>query len=424
MSKDDTRSCERILSRCEMFQKVPPPLISQVVRNMTTRIVNKNEKFVLQGQPVDSFHLLESGEIRRKTVDKQGRSHNVEFAIKAQSINTMRVISGETSFSTVKCVSEQCKLYEMKRDVFLKMLEQNPELSTKILEGVCEQLRIGSKTFATPLLEQQNKDDVNVPAVAIAAGIESYYRSALNSMLNARLTGVKSDWFPNMHLQVPTRIAYIVGFKALRSALDQHVDPESFEGDYAPTAVRLSVTFSPGIIMTPISSVLEASNAGHMNPESMATRWMRGLVPRAGREIIFGIGLNQLSDYFEERFQLMAGPDNPLLANAAGSLAAGVVSGYLSHVPHNLSTFRLLEPHRPYADLYRSFVDKSVPPIVDEIVRTWPVATQNVARTVLATLFPRGLILRTAQIGGSFLILNGTINYLKLREQDRIQKAL
>ena len=33
----------------------------------------------------------------------------------------------------------------------------------------------------------------------------------------------------------------------------------------------------------------------------MATRWMRGLVPRAAREVIFGIGLNQLSDYCEER---------------------------------------------------------------------------------------------------------------------------
>lgn len=200
MSKDDANNCERLLSNCEMFQKVPSKTISQLARNMTARVVGKNEKFVFQGRPVDSFFLLESGEIKRKFVDPQGRSHNVEFAIKAQSINSMRVVSGEQSFSTVKCVSEQCKLYEMKRDVFLKMLRQQPELSTSILEGLCEQLRIGSKKYATPLLEQQNKDDVNVPAVSIAAGIESYYRSALNSMLNARLTGVKSELFPNMQV--------------------------------------------------------------------------------------------------------------------------------------------------------------------------------------------------------------------------------
>lgn len=176
--------------------------------------------------------------------------------------------------------------------------------------------------------------------------------------------------------------------------------------------------------MTPISSLLEASNAGHMNSESMSTRWMRGLVPRAGREIIFGIGLNQLSDFFEERFLPLVGRDKPLLANAAGSLAAGVVSGYFSHVPHNLSTFKLLEPDRPYGELYRSFVDKSVPAVIDDMVRPWPSTARDMTRTAFATLFPRGLVVRTAQIVGSFMILNGTINYLKLKEQDRIQKAL
>jgi hypothetical protein len=53
--------------------------------------------------------------------------------------------------------------------------------------------------------------------------------------------------------------------------------------------------------MTPVSSVLEACNAGHSNPEALWKRCTRGLVPRGAREVIFGIGLNQLSDYCEER---------------------------------------------------------------------------------------------------------------------------
>jgi hypothetical protein len=66
-----------------------------------------------------------------------------------------------------------------------------------------------------------------------------------------------------------------------------------------PQAVRLGAAIAPGVIMTPISSLLEACNAGHMNPESLMTRWTRGLIPRTVREVIFGIGLNQLSDYCE-----------------------------------------------------------------------------------------------------------------------------
>jgi hypothetical protein len=67
-------------------------------------------------------------------------------------------------------------------------------------------------------------------------------------------------------------------------------------------SVRLAAAIAPGVIMTPISSLLEACNAGHMNPESLMSRWTRGLVPRTVREVIFGIGLNQLSDYCEGLF--------------------------------------------------------------------------------------------------------------------------
>lgn len=76
------------------------------------------------------------------------------------------------------------------------------------------------------------------------------------------------------------------------------VTPENYSN---PNAVRLAAAITPGVLMTPFSSILEASNAGHANPEPLYRRWTRGLVPRTSREVIFGIGLNQLSDYCEER---------------------------------------------------------------------------------------------------------------------------
>ena len=135
--------------------------------------------------------------------------------------------------------------------------------------------------------------------------------------------------------------------------------------------------------MTPVSSILEACNAGelssklmsiellnerslppppffffcskgHSNPEPLYVRWIRGIIPRGLREVpfslnsfvfvfvvlsiiyfilnieqvIFGVGLNQLSDYCEERIPPYI--ENTALRNAAGSLTAGIISGYLS----------------------------------------------------------------------------------------------
>ena len=448
-----------------MFHKVPNDLLNDITKQMFVKKLDKNEVFIKQNEPTESFYLIESGNIQRKHVNpNDGRSHNVEFAIKAQSIDSMRVISGEKSFSTVRCISDGgCTLYEMPRTSFLNLINKDkPKLSQYMLEGLCEQLRVGSKKYVTPLLDQRGiptpnytDNSVNLPAVSIAAGIESYYRSALNSILNSRLTGIKGEYFPNMHIQVPTRIAYIAGFKGLRSKLDTYVDQD--DGTYKyPQTVGLFKAILPGIIMTPIASILEASNAGHMNNESMATRWIRGIVPRCGREIIFGIGLNQLSDYFEERVLGMyigsnVGPNNnqdtdatstntstmdddntsdnpnhPLIANAAGSLIAGVISGYFSHIPHNLSTLKLLEPTKSYGELYKVFVNKSVPTIFANYISGLQLSSnsKSILRTIFATLFPRGLIVRTTQIVGSFIILNGTINYLHLREHYKIQLAV
>lgn len=416
--KHDPDTCKKLLEECEMFEKVSASGLSKLVNKMKYKVLGHNEILLKQDEPVDKFFLLESGDLVRTREDPEtARTHTVEFAIKARSIGTMRILESAPSTTTVKCVSDSCKLFEMQRDDFLRLLRKDPDLSVRIIEGLSTEVRNSSRKYQTPLL-QQKQQEVNVTAVSIAAGIECYYRSMMNSFLNARLTGVTSELFPNMHIQVPNRIFYICGFKMLRASFDKHVNPDSFEN---PTTVRWLAALTPGIVMTPISSVLEASNAGHMNSEPMMKRWMRGVVPRAGREIIFGMGLNQLSDYFEERVQPFF-PDNAIAANATGSLLAGTISGYFSHVPHNLSTLKLLEPHKSYRELNTLFIDRSVPPAVERMVGQWPPLGKSIARPVFAYVFPRGLMIRTTQIIGSFMILNGTINLLQMKEHEKFER--
>jgi len=408
-----------------MFQKVPQNMLKEITDKMTLRVAKQNEVLAKQGDACDRFFLLQEGDLHRQYYDSDlGRAHDVIFAIKGKSINSMRVIGGGELPNTVTCATDSCRIFEMRRHNFLSLLRQQPDIAIGVAEGLSDEIRNGSRKYVTPFFLSKQSTDISYPAVAIAAGIESYYRSALNAMLNARLTGVKAELFPNMHIQVPVRVSYIMGFKGMRAMIEEHVDPDKF-ARFGPSTVGLAMALTPGIVMTPISSVLEATNAGHMNSESMATRWMRGVMPRGAREIIFGLGLNQMSDYFEERFASWLGFEHKLVCNMAGSLTAGVVSGYLSHVPHNMSTYKLLEPHRSYGDLYMNrFVKSSVPPILEAWVGSWNSASQKaIVRTLAATLFPRGLAIRTTQIVGSFIILNGTINFLSMQENEKIERA-
>jgi CRP-like cAMP-binding protein len=203
LSKADNQSCQELLKDCEMFHKMSAGQIQTLASRMRLVTLSRNQVLMQQGTPTRSFYLLENGEIRREFVDPgTGKRHTVEFLIKAKSINSMRILSGDPTHSTVRCVSEGgCKFYEMPREMLLKTMRQHPDMGIQMASALSEEVRLASKKYATPLLEQRQQD-INVPAVMIAAGIESYYRSALNAQINRALTGVPSDMFPNMHIQV------------------------------------------------------------------------------------------------------------------------------------------------------------------------------------------------------------------------------
>ena len=305
------------------------------------------------------------------------------------------------------------------------------ELALDIASGLAAEVFRLSNSYSTPLFEQPAQK-VNVAAVSVAAAVESYYRSALNSFLNAAIqstmakdaagkaaaSAVKSSgislaqMFPEMHVQIPTRVMYINGFKLSRQWLaglvEEPVAAATARGDeQARSLIMLIPALLPGVLMTPISSILEACNAGHSNPEPLYRRWIRGVVPRCGREIIFGLGLNNLTDWAEERIPRDV-CETKVMRNALGSMTAGVISGYFSHVPHNLSTMKLLQPDVSYSVHVQSLVNAAK----QRVPSTMPGPARDFAATALALVLPKGLAIRTTQVVGSFVLLNGISHLL------------
>jgi len=254
-------------------------------------------------------------------------------------------------------------------------------------------------------MQKQTSAQSPVVATSVAATVESFYRSALNAYINAHLTGSPvSKLFPDMHVQIPMRVVYINGTKGTRAWLNNNIDPRDYS---APTLVSTAILLAPGLSMTPMSSVLEAANAGHKNPEPLKTRWMRGLAARAVREIIFAIGLNQAADYCEERVPVQV--ENGLLRNTAGSLTAGVLAGYFSHVPHNLSALKLMTPSKSYLSLFHEYASSNE----ERLPKHWSQQQKQTVARVLGVVAPKAVMTRTVQIIGTFVLLNGIIYSLR-----------
>jgi hypothetical protein len=161
--------------------------------------------------------------------------------------------------------------------------------------------------------------------------------------------------------------------------------------------------------MTPISSFLEATNAIKHNPEPLQRRMFRGIVPRCAREVIFGVGLNQLSDFMEERVPMKLVNDLTYRA-MCGSAMAAIVSGYLSHFPHNLSSLKLTQLQKSYSQIFKELgasSEKRLPEFLQNRANLITLAGQ--VATIVA---PATMLVRTGQLVGSFVILNGIITLI------------
>eukprot|EP00760_Papus_ankaliazontas_P036264 PhM_4_TR8275/c0_g1_i1/m.53413 len=396
------RECAEVMRKTVPFSHMNEAKLLELASKARRVRIPPQTVFVKHGDPHRFIYFIAEGEVyRTRVID--GHEVEVDYREYNTAVGILAFIDQQpaSSFATAR---NDVVVYQLATEDIIDFLKKNPLESVSIISALSERLRFTDGRPTIPLLAQRRQKQAPVWVVSIAAAIESFYRSALNAMLNRQLQGAstatKVALFPHMHVQIPMRVGYINGFKQLRFFLDNSVDARHYSN---PAMLQILLAITPGIVMTPMSSVLEASNAGHSNPEPMLRRATRGITFRSVREIIFGIGLNQLSDYFEERVPI----ENRAMRNAAGSLAAGIVSGYLSHIPHNLSAMKLMQPDMTYGQHFSVFAKRYERQMghafgTDKNLR-------RIAAGVLCVLFPTGITIRITQIVGTFCIINGFV---------------
>jgi len=414
------KQLEENLRKSTMFKYLSDASLKQLMKSMNMENFKKGDVLSVQGAPQTSSIVVVAGSVTRLRVidDQLHHMNTLGDRGSTATIGALHLMREDPSFATVRAASDGV-CYRLQSDTFRELLDEQPGFAQEVIYGLTKEIRNHSHT-RTPLFLQSGKSMPAEPlpwfAVSCAAAIESFYRSGLNAFLNAQLSGTaRGSLFPNMHIQLPTRIVYINGFKGLRHVLDKNVAVSDYDN---PQLVGLGLAVLPGLVMTPVSSILEACNAS-ANPEPLSIRWTRGIIPRCAREVIFGIGINQLSDFCEERMEIV---QNQSLRNLGGSMVAGILAGYLSHVPHNLSTLKLLNPKLSYGQHFQSmsthwanWFDKSLYPNSPNLTpraQAFRAVTRKVVVPTLSCVLPKGSMIRTAQIAGSFLIINAAVNSL------------
>lgn len=399
--------CSKTLKRSVFFRNISDEYVEMLSKKCQRVEYAPGTLLCKEGEPwTQKVKFFASGEVERWT-EKDG-VHVTVKSLDPASVGTMHLLLDEPArFSVVTQTDTVC--YEISREDFADVITQYPQLMLPVATSLAKYIRSEHRGITAGLFHQkgivQKHEKTAYVATGLAVFVESFYRSAMNNVINAQLdgkaVGPPSTWFPKMHVQIPTRIVYITGLKELR----RHSNEIEFRDSkyFSPGVGRLLLSFVPGVAMCPLSSVLEATHA-RQNTESMMIRWTRGFAPRLVREIVFGIGINQLSDYCREL--VPAGVENQHARTAFGSIAAGIMSGYCSQIPHNLSTMKLMDPTQSYKQLWNTLWNRSLPRVPSWIEDQ--MARDAVAR-LMTVAMPLGGTRRSCQIAGSFIVINGLI---------------
>lgn len=211
-----------------MFAQLDEHNLRRVAARMHRVEYRRGEQLMHQGDPQHNMYIVTRGTVKRVRYEA-GRQHSIETLGAAGSRNTigaLHLLYNQPTYATARCTTDVVA-YRLDSADLDDLLESSQSLSKQVIYALSLEIKRQSALLRTPLLDQRPLSFAVVPT-SIAASIESFYRSALNSWLNYRLTGQPSALFPNMHIQLPARVVYINGFKVVRQLLDGAVEPSDY----------------------------------------------------------------------------------------------------------------------------------------------------------------------------------------------------
>jgi len=98
---------EDLINKIQSFTTLSPKAEEYVVSIAKEKSVSKGDVLIRQGQAVKNTYFVKNGCIRSYCIDKKGKEHTLQFAIKNWWISDfMAIYSNELSTLTIECITD------------------------------------------------------------------------------------------------------------------------------------------------------------------------------------------------------------------------------------------------------------------------------------------------------------------------------
>ncbi|MCL4478709.1 MAG: Crp/Fnr family transcriptional regulator [Deltaproteobacteria bacterium] len=124
----------------DIFSEFTENELSKLSQHLTQRHVNKNATLFYQNDPGDALYFISKGEVRIYLIGLSGREITLAVFKDGQFFGEMSLLDGMPR-SASAITTEDTDFLVLKRDNFIEVVKENPEIGIKLLEEMSRRLR-------------------------------------------------------------------------------------------------------------------------------------------------------------------------------------------------------------------------------------------------------------------------------------------
>jgi len=128
------------LRRCALFAHVDDERLDALARSLRRRRFRRNEVIFHQGDIGDSLQILASGAVKIVLPSAEGEEAIIATLRRGDFFGELALLDG-TPRSATATASEASETLSLPRETFLRMLDQDPQLTQALLSGLATELR-------------------------------------------------------------------------------------------------------------------------------------------------------------------------------------------------------------------------------------------------------------------------------------------
>lgn len=143
------------LKKTYLFNGLPDDVLSILSNSIVHRRLSKEETLFRKGDAGDSLFMIGEGWVKIVTEDALGSQLTLNQCGPGEAVGEMSLFDQAPRSAGVVALSD-VTLLELKRDAFLKLIDQRPDVALLVIRGISSRLR-GSTTYIEKAIEWSRK---------------------------------------------------------------------------------------------------------------------------------------------------------------------------------------------------------------------------------------------------------------------------